>query len=139
FKERYYAVRQITSKGWKSIVYRGPTKDEDNNVVMGPDGKPVEEDFAQFHFHWNLGHYLISSNEFTFKRTALSPDEVADYDRLVDFVRTFPANLLEDSEGNPLLDDNGQQKTSAKLIHIKRLLGCKTQTDLVAFFRMSAR
>ncbi|MCI34148.1 hypothetical protein A2U01_0055366, partial [Trifolium medium] len=75
FKERYYAVRQITSKGWKSIVYRGPKKDEDNNVVMGPYGKPVDEDYAQFHFHWNLGHYLISSNEFTFKRTTLSPDE----------------------------------------------------------------
>ncbi|MCI53783.1 hypothetical protein A2U01_0075030, partial [Trifolium medium] len=28
----------------------------------------------------------------------------------------FPANLLEDSEGNPILDDNGQQKTSAKLV-----------------------
>ncbi|MCI77978.1 hypothetical protein A2U01_0099248, partial [Trifolium medium] len=29
FKERYYGVRPITASGWKSIVYRGPKKDED--------------------------------------------------------------------------------------------------------------
>ncbi|MCI57801.1 hypothetical protein A2U01_0079052, partial [Trifolium medium] len=63
------------------------------------------------------------SSEFTYQRTALTPEEVADYGRLVAFVGNFPANLLEDSEGNPLLDDNGRQKTSAKLIDTKRLLG----------------
>ncbi|MCI94464.1 hypothetical protein A2U01_0115762, partial [Trifolium medium] len=36
FKERYYGVRPITTAGWKSIVYRGPRKDEGGNVVMGP-------------------------------------------------------------------------------------------------------
>ncbi|MCI51124.1 hypothetical protein A2U01_0072368, partial [Trifolium medium] len=36
FKERYYGIRPITMTAWKSIVYRGPQKDEDGNVVMGP-------------------------------------------------------------------------------------------------------
>ncbi|MCI33889.1 hypothetical protein A2U01_0055107, partial [Trifolium medium] len=92
-----------------SIVYRGPKKDEDGNVIMGPQGIPVEGDYARFHFHWNKGHFLIEPKEFTYKRMNLSPGEVADYDKLVAFVGTFPANLLEDSEGNPLLDDNGRQ------------------------------
>ncbi|MCI77725.1 hypothetical protein A2U01_0098995, partial [Trifolium medium] len=61
FKEKYYAVRPITSKGWMSIVYRGPKKDEHNRVVIGLDGNPVEEDYARFHFHWNLGHYIVPS------------------------------------------------------------------------------
>ncbi|MCI54694.1 hypothetical protein A2U01_0075944, partial [Trifolium medium] len=87
-----------------------------------------------FHFHWNKGHFLIEPKEFTFKRTDLSADEVADYDKLVYFVGTFPANLFEDSDGNPLLDEDGRQRTSAKLIDTKRLLGCKTQADLEAFF-----
>ncbi|MCI40390.1 hypothetical protein A2U01_0061623, partial [Trifolium medium] len=43
-------------------------------------------------------------------------------------------NLLEDSEGNPLLDSEGRQKTSAKLVDTKRLLGCKAQEDVDAFF-----
>ncbi|MCI92345.1 hypothetical protein A2U01_0113641, partial [Trifolium medium] len=36
FKGKYNGVRSITTNGWKSIVYRGPRKDEDGNVVMGP-------------------------------------------------------------------------------------------------------
>ncbi|MCI52571.1 hypothetical protein A2U01_0073816, partial [Trifolium medium] len=48
----------------------------------------------------------------------------------------FPANLLEDSEGNPILNDNGQQKTSAKLVDTKRLLGCKTPEEVASFWRM---
>ncbi|MCI36944.1 hypothetical protein A2U01_0058168, partial [Trifolium medium] len=86
-------------------------------------------------FHWNKGHFLIEPKEFTYKRTDLSPDEAADYDKLVAYVGTFPANLLEDNEGNPFLDGNGRQRTSAKPIDTKRLLGCKTQADLAAFFR----
>ncbi|MCI44585.1 hypothetical protein A2U01_0065824, partial [Trifolium medium] len=47
---------------------------------------------------------------------------------------TFLANLLEDSEGNPLLDSEARRRTSTKLIDTKRLLGCKTQAGLEAFF-----
>ncbi|MCI29679.1 hypothetical protein A2U01_0050888, partial [Trifolium medium] len=61
-------------------------------------------------------------------------EEVEDYDRLVAFVESFPANLLEDSEGNPLRDSDGRQKTSTKLVDTKRLLGCRTQEDVDAFF-----
>ncbi|MCI67245.1 hypothetical protein A2U01_0088503, partial [Trifolium medium] len=50
----------------------------------------------------------------------------------------FPANLLEDGEGNPILDDNGWQKTSAKLVDTKRLLGCKTPEEVASFWRMFA-
>ncbi|MCI86672.1 hypothetical protein A2U01_0107953, partial [Trifolium medium] len=58
---------------------------------MGPQGVPAEEDYARFHFHWNKGHFLIEPKEFTYKRTNLSSDEVAYYDKLVAFVGTFPA------------------------------------------------
>ncbi|MCI54843.1 hypothetical protein A2U01_0076093, partial [Trifolium medium] len=51
----------------------------------------------------------------TYKRGDLSADEAADYDKLVYFVGTFPANLFEDSDGSPLLDENGRQRTSPKL------------------------
>ncbi|MCI79522.1 hypothetical protein A2U01_0100793, partial [Trifolium medium] len=42
FKEKYYGIRPITTTGWKSIVRCGPRKDEDGNVVMGPQGVPEE-------------------------------------------------------------------------------------------------
>ncbi|MCI45189.1 hypothetical protein A2U01_0066428, partial [Trifolium medium] len=35
----------------------------------------------------------------------------------------------------PILDDNGQQKTSAKLVDTKRLLGCKTPEEVASFWR----
>ncbi|MCI91347.1 hypothetical protein A2U01_0112641, partial [Trifolium medium] len=69
-----------TGNGWKTIVTRGPRKDEDGNVVEGPDDVPYEEDYANFHFQWNKGHYEIPSNEFTYKRGELSAEEVEDYD-----------------------------------------------------------
>ncbi|MCI17101.1 hypothetical protein A2U01_0038248, partial [Trifolium medium] len=59
-------------------------------------------------------HFLIEPKKFTYKRTDLSPGKVTDYDKLVAFVGTFPANLLEDNEGNPLLDGNGLDMTSAQ-------------------------
>ncbi|MCI58346.1 hypothetical protein A2U01_0079601, partial [Trifolium medium] len=37
--------------------YRGPRKDEAGAVVVGPDGVPVEDDYARFHFHWTAVHY----------------------------------------------------------------------------------
>ncbi|MCI44415.1 hypothetical protein A2U01_0065654, partial [Trifolium medium] len=73
---------------------------------MGPQGIPIKEDYAKFNFRWNKGHFLIEPKDFTFMRSDLSPDEVADYDKLVTFLGTFSANLLEDSERNALLDDN---------------------------------
>ncbi|MCI82416.1 hypothetical protein A2U01_0103690, partial [Trifolium medium] len=51
----------------------------------------------------------------------LSADEAADYDKLVYFLGTFPVNLLEDSDENPLVDEHGRQRTSAKLIDTKML------------------
>ncbi|MCI20609.1 hypothetical protein A2U01_0041771, partial [Trifolium medium] len=51
FKENYYLVRPITSACWKSIVYRGPKCDNNENVVVGPNGKLEEEEYARFHFH----------------------------------------------------------------------------------------
>ncbi|MCI27828.1 hypothetical protein A2U01_0049028, partial [Trifolium medium] len=103
--------------------------------VVGPDGVPIEDDYSFILFYWNEEHYEIPSSEFTYKRGELTAEEAEDYDRLVAFVGAFPANLLEDSEGNPLLDDNGQQKTSAKLVDTKRLLGCKTPEEVESFWR----
>ncbi|MCH84393.1 hypothetical protein A2U01_0005225, partial [Trifolium medium] len=72
FKAKYFRVRPVTVNGWKSIVYRGPKKDDGGNVVMGPQGIPVEEDYAKFSFRWNKWHFLIEPKEFTYKRTNLS-------------------------------------------------------------------
>ncbi|MCI78750.1 hypothetical protein A2U01_0100021, partial [Trifolium medium] len=72
---------------------------------------------------WIKDHYLLESKHFTFKRSELGPDEVADYDKLVAFVATFPANLWEDSDGNLLMGTDGRPKTTAKLIDTKKLLG----------------
>ncbi|MCI06482.1 hypothetical protein A2U01_0027542, partial [Trifolium medium] len=85
FKEKYYLVLPITSAGWRSIVTRGPKYDDNRNVVVGPNGEPEMEDYARLHFHWTQGHYLRPTNNFIFKKSTLSQDEAADYDRLIEF------------------------------------------------------
>ncbi|MCI17842.1 hypothetical protein A2U01_0038993, partial [Trifolium medium] len=42
--------------------------------------------------------------------------------------------VWEDSEGNPLLNEDRQQVTSAKLIDTKKLLSCQTPEAVTAFF-----
>ncbi|MCI64706.1 hypothetical protein A2U01_0085964, partial [Trifolium medium] len=82
-------------------------KDGAGQVVIGPQGAPVEEEYAKFSFKWIKDYYLLESKHFTFKRFELGPDEVADYDKLVAFVATFPTNLWEDSDGNLLMATDG--------------------------------
>ncbi|MCI48298.1 hypothetical protein A2U01_0069541, partial [Trifolium medium] len=95
FKEVYYGIRPTTMVGWNNIVRRGYRVDENNNVVHGPDGQPIEDDFARFPFYWTKEHYLMNPNEFVFGRERLSQEEFADYQKLLAYVKTFPANVWE--------------------------------------------
>ncbi|MCI65529.1 hypothetical protein A2U01_0086787, partial [Trifolium medium] len=46
FKDKFYGVRPCSGEAWKTIVTRGPRKYGSGNVVMGPDGVPIEDDYA---------------------------------------------------------------------------------------------
>ncbi|PNX66710.1 hypothetical protein L195_g055238, partial [Trifolium pratense] len=50
FKERYYAVRPITSEGWKHVCYRGAKRDARGEIVRDPSGAAVEVDYGTFPF-----------------------------------------------------------------------------------------
>ncbi|GAU47342.1 hypothetical protein TSUD_302110 [Trifolium subterraneum] len=78
FKDKWFVVRPITSKGWKSIIVRGPKLDDEGKVVLGPDGKPIEVDCERFPFCWSTKHYAREAKSFTFKKGALSKEELAD-------------------------------------------------------------
>ncbi|GAU18715.1 hypothetical protein TSUD_80030 [Trifolium subterraneum] len=78
FKDKWFVVRPITFEGWKSIIVRGPKLDDEGKVVLGPDGKPVEVDCERFPFCWSTKHYAREAKSFTFKKGALSKEELAD-------------------------------------------------------------
>ncbi|GAU44847.1 hypothetical protein TSUD_112210 [Trifolium subterraneum] len=129
FKEKWFVVRPITSEGWKSIIVRGPKRDDEGKVVRGSDGKPVEVDCECFPFCWSTKHYAREAKSFTFKKGALSKEELADLKALEDFVEEFPPSLWEDNEGNPICDEEGYQLSSKKYINTKAQLKCATRTE----------
>ncbi|GAU51227.1 hypothetical protein TSUD_136240 [Trifolium subterraneum] len=129
FKDKWFVVRPITSEGWKSIIVRGPKRDDEGKVVRGPDGKPVEVDCERFPFCWSTKHYAREAKSFTFKKGALSKEELADLKALEDFVEEFPPSLWEDREGNPICDEEGYQLSSKKYINTKALLKCATRAE----------
>ncbi|GAU43619.1 hypothetical protein TSUD_185120 [Trifolium subterraneum] len=74
-------------------------------------------------------HYAREAKSFTFKKGALSKEELADLKALEEFVEEFPPSLWEDREGNPVCDEEGYQLSSKKFINTKALLRCSTRAE----------
>ncbi|GAU47396.1 hypothetical protein TSUD_372850 [Trifolium subterraneum] len=136
FKDEYFVVRPMAVEGWKAILVRGPKLDDDGNVVFGDDAEPIEVDCERFPFCWSTKYYSREAKSFTFKRGALSKEESADLKLLEDFVDSFPPNLWEDREGNPICDEEGHQLSSKKFVNTKALLKCATKTEAEELLRM---
>ncbi|CAJ2640236.1 unnamed protein product [Trifolium pratense] len=134
FKSVFYGVRPITTKGWDNFVRRGHRIDELGQEVLDEQGLPIEEDFARFPFYWRRDHYSMSTKEFVFTLGALSAEERADYKNLLEFVEGLPPFLLSDSNGEPLLGEDGRRLTCPKVIATKELLACDTSEKLTAFW-----
>ncbi|CAJ2639039.1 unnamed protein product [Trifolium pratense] len=134
FKSVFYGVRPITTKGWNNFVRRGHRIDELGREVFDEQGLPIEEDFARFPFYWRRDHYSMSTKEFVFTLGALSAEERADYKKLLEFVEGLPPYLLSDSNGEPLLGEDGRRLTCPKVIATKELLACDTSEKLTAFW-----
>ncbi|CAJ2677122.1 unnamed protein product [Trifolium pratense] len=136
FKSVFYGVRPITTKGWNNFVRRGHRIDELGQEVLDEQGLPIEEDFARFPFYWRRDHYSMSTKEFVFTLGALSAEERADYKKLLEFVEGLPPFLLSDSNGEPLLGEDGRRLTCPKVIATKELLACDTSEKLTVFWSM---
>ncbi|GAU13322.1 hypothetical protein TSUD_42760 [Trifolium subterraneum] len=136
FKDKWYVVRPITSAGWKTILVRGPKVDDEGRVQHRDDGEPIEVDCERFPFCWTKRHYAREAKSFTFKKGALSKEELADLKALDDFVEEFSPSLWEDREGNPICDEEGYQLSSKRFIHTKALLRCSTRVEAEDLLRM---
>ncbi|GAU10565.1 hypothetical protein TSUD_422010, partial [Trifolium subterraneum] len=78
FKDKWYVIRPITSAGWKTILVRGPKVDDEGRVQHRDDGEPIEVDCERFPFCWSKRHYAREAKSFTFRKGALSKEELAD-------------------------------------------------------------
>ncbi|GAU48106.1 hypothetical protein TSUD_133260 [Trifolium subterraneum] len=116
FKDKWFVVRPITSVGWKTIIVRGPKLDDEGRVEHRDDGEPIEIDCERFPFCWSTKHYAQEAKSFTFRKGALSAEELADLQALEDFVEAFPPSFWEDREGNPICDEQGYQLSSKKIL-----------------------
>ncbi|GAU19778.1 hypothetical protein TSUD_182130 [Trifolium subterraneum] len=129
FKDKWFVVRPITAEGWKTILVRGPKLDDEGRVKHRDDREPIEVDCERFPFCWSKRHYAREAKSFTFKKGALSKEELADLTVLEKFVEELPPSLWEDREGNPVCDEEGYQLSSKKYINTKALLKCATRVE----------
>ncbi|MCI06046.1 hypothetical protein A2U01_0027101, partial [Trifolium medium] len=101
--------------------------DDAGVIVLREDGTPEMEDYGCFHFSWKKDHSLKPADHYIFSRERLNVEEAADYDRMVNFVNSFPISVYEDEDGNLLFDERDNQRTKTKFIDTKKLMGCQTQ------------
>ncbi|GAU47114.1 hypothetical protein TSUD_403470 [Trifolium subterraneum] len=120
--------------GW-SIIYWGPAKDATGAPLIGPDGRPILEDYSRFPLSWRKSHYLKPASDFIYSAEELTVEELSNYEQMNVFVGSFPRKSYEDKEGNPILDESGVPLTKKAFIDMRKLLACKSAAEMEACFR----
>ncbi|GAU39025.1 hypothetical protein TSUD_59810 [Trifolium subterraneum] len=135
FKDSYFFIKPLNSVSWQSIIYRGPAKDATGAPLIGPDGRPILEDYSRFPLSWRKSHYLKPASDFIYSAEELTVEEMSNYEQMKVFVGSFPRKSYEDEEGNPVLDESGAPLTKKSFIDTRRLLACKSAAEMEACFR----
>ncbi|GAU48008.1 hypothetical protein TSUD_188790 [Trifolium subterraneum] len=135
FKDSYFFIKPLNSVSWQSIIYRGPAKDATGAPLIGPDGRPILEDYNRFPLSWRKSHYLKPASDFIYSTEELTVEELSNYEQMKVFVDSFPPKTYEDEDGNVVLDDSGVPLTKKCFIDTRRLLACKSSAEMEACFR----
>ncbi|GAU31939.1 hypothetical protein TSUD_288730 [Trifolium subterraneum] len=105
FKDSYFFIRPLNYVSWQSIIYRGPAKDFTEAPLVGPDGRPVMEDYSRFPLSWRKSHYMKPASDFIYSAEELTVEE---------------------------LSNNEQMKKA--FIDTRKLLACKSAAEMEACF-----
>ncbi|GAU50816.1 hypothetical protein TSUD_410860 [Trifolium subterraneum] len=135
FKDSYFFIKPLNSVSWKSIIYRGPAKDATGAPLVGPDGRPILEDYSRFPLSLRKSHYLKPASDFIYSAEELTVEEISNYEHMKVFVGSFPPKTYEDENGNVVLDESGAPLTKRCFIDTRRLLACKSAAEMEACFR----
>ncbi|GAU11976.1 hypothetical protein TSUD_196000 [Trifolium subterraneum] len=135
FKDSYFFIKPLNSVSWQSIIYRGPAKDATGAPLIGPDGRPILEDYSRFPLSWRKSHYLKPASDFIYSTEELTVEELSNYEQMKVFVGSFPRKTYEDEDGNVVLDNSGAPLTKKCFIDTRRLLACKSSAEMEACFR----
>ncbi|GAU18262.1 hypothetical protein TSUD_176040 [Trifolium subterraneum] len=135
FKDSYFFIKPLNSVSWQSIIYRGPAKDATGALLIGPDGRPILEDYSRFPLSWRKNHYLKPASDFIYSTEELTVEELSNYEQMKVFVGSFPPKTYEDENGNVVLDESGAPLTKRCFIDTRRLLACKSSAEMEACFR----
>ncbi|GAU46762.1 hypothetical protein TSUD_92570 [Trifolium subterraneum] len=135
FKDSYFFIKPLNSVSWQSIIYWGPAKDATGAPLIGPDGRPILDDYSRFPLSWRKSHYLKPANDFIYSTEELTVEELSNYEQMKVFVGSFPRKTYEEEEGNVVLDESGVPLTKKSFIDTRRLLACKSAAEMEACFR----
>ncbi|GAU40602.1 hypothetical protein TSUD_28080 [Trifolium subterraneum] len=135
FKDSYFFIKPLNSVSWQSIIYRGPAKDATRAPLIGPDGRPILENYSRFPLSWRKSHYLKPASDFIYSTEELTVEELSNYEQMKVFVGSFPHKTYEDEDGNVVLDGSGVPLTKKCFIDTRRLLACKSAAEMEACFR----
>ncbi|GAU38386.1 hypothetical protein TSUD_147540 [Trifolium subterraneum] len=135
FKDSYFFVKPLNSVSWQSLIYQGPAKDATGAPLIGPDGRPVLEDYSRFPLSWRKSHYLKPASDFIYSAEELTVEELSNYEQMKVFVSGFPRKRYGDEEGNPVLDEMGVPVTKKTFIDTRKLLASKSVAGMEACFQ----
>ncbi|GAU25845.1 hypothetical protein TSUD_31090 [Trifolium subterraneum] len=129
--------------GWVSLkqkvklfeMFLESVRDATGAPLMGPDGRPVMDDYNHFPLSWMRSHYLRPASDFVYSTEELSVEELLNYEQLKVFVSGFPRKYHEDKEENLVLDELGAPVTKKAFIDKKKLPACKNNAEMEACFQ----
>ncbi|GAU48691.1 hypothetical protein TSUD_186840 [Trifolium subterraneum] len=119
----------------ESVRVLAPAKDGAGAPLVGPDGRPVMDDYSCFPLSWRKSHYLKPASDFVYSAEELTMEELSNYEQLKVFVGGFPRKYYEDEDGNPVLYEVGVPVTKKAFIDTRKLLACRNMAETEVCFR----
>jgi hypothetical protein len=105
-------------------------KDEDGSVKKNEDGSDKVKAVEKFLMSWTDEHFKKGTDSYLTADASLSTEERRGLKVLQDFVASFHPARLVTRAGEPVLDEEGNEQFVPRLIHTKRLLECRTRTEV---------
>ncbi|WJX33097.1 hypothetical protein P8452_21344 [Trifolium repens] len=130
FKSRFYMVRAETQTGRNSLYDYVIDRNEDGSVRKNEDGTDKLKKVEKFPLTWTSEHFDQGTGSYLTADGSLSAEERRGLKALQTYVAGLQPARLVTRAGEPVLDEEGNEQFSPRLINTKRLLECRTRVEV---------
>jgi hypothetical protein len=130
FKSRFYMVRAETQTGRNSLYDYVIDRNEDGSVRKNEDGTDKLKKVEKFPLTWTSDHFDQGTGSYLTADGSLSAEERRGLKVLQTYVAGLQPARLVTRAGEPVLDEEGNEQFSPRLINTKRLLESRTRVEV---------